>query len=80
MSKSAHEVQNWLINYVAEQMGMPADQVDPDEELVNLGLSSRQAIVLTAKLEAWIDRPTDPALIWEYPTIRLLAQHLGQPS
>lgn len=80
MNKSANDVQNWLIDYVANQLNVSPDSIDPDEDLVNLGLSSRQAITLAANLETYLDKPTDPALIWEYPTIRQLAQYLGQAS
>lgn len=78
--KSAADVETWLVNYVATQLNIASESIDPDEDLVNLGLSSRQAILLAANLESFIDKPTDPALIWEYPTIRLLAQHLEQSS
>lgn len=79
-NKSPADVEHWLVNYVANQLSVACESIDPDEDLVNLGLSSRQAIMLAANLESYIDKPTDPALIWEYPTIRQLAQHLGRSS
>jgi aryl carrier-like protein len=80
MGKPFEDVQQWLVAYVARLLGVSPESIDVDEEMVNLGLSSRQAITLTAHLETYLSRPTDPALIWEYPTIRQLAQHLSQTS
>jgi acyl carrier protein len=72
------EIQSWLVSYIAAQLQIAPDQIPVDEQFVNLGLSSRQAIMLTGDLEEFLDRSTDPALAWEYPTIRQLAQHLAQ--
>lgn len=71
------EIQSWLLKYVSRELDIEEAQIPVDEHLVNLGLSSRQAIALTAELESFTGRPTDPALAWEYPTINQLAQHLG---
>lgn len=80
MGKPIDDVQQWLVTYIAKLLDIAPESVDVDEEMVNLGLSSRQAITLTANLETYVAQPTDPALIWEYPTIRQLAQHLGQAA
>jgi 8-amino-7-oxononanoate synthase len=72
------EIQSWLVSYIAAELQIAPDQIPIDEQFVNLGLSSRQAIMLTGDLEEFLDCPTDPALAWEYPTIRELAQHLAQ--
>ena len=72
------EIQSWLVSYIAAQLKVAPDKIPVDEQFVNLGLSSRQAITLTGDLEEFLDRPTDPALAWEYPTIRQLAQYLAQ--
>ncbi|MGK9237125.1 acyl carrier protein [Inquilinus limosus] len=78
MDKTFDDVQQWLVIHVARLLEVSPDSIDVDEEMVNLGLTSRQAVTLTADLETYLSRPTDPALIWEYPTIRQLAQHLGR--
>ncbi|MGK9165220.1 acyl carrier protein [Inquilinus limosus] len=73
-------IQRWLVDYVARLLKLPAHGIDVDEQLVYLGVSSSQAMTLTADLEKHLGRPIDPALLWEFPTIRRLAQHLGQET
>src|SRR5207249_2733002 len=52
---------------------------------VSFGLGSLQAVGLAGDLQEWLGRPLSPTLVYEYPTIEALAQHLAggtdcQPS
>ncbi|MGB8841762.1 MAG: acyl carrier protein [Aliidongia sp.] len=77
MDQKTSDVENWIVAYVAKLLGVTPESIDVDEALVNIGLSSRQALVLTAGLEEFLDKPVDPGLVWEFPTIRQLARHLS---
>jgi len=70
------EIENWLVRYIAGQLGARPEQISVSEEFVNLGLSSRQAVVLMLDMETWLGQPTDAGLVYDYPTIRSLAQFL----
>jgi acyl carrier protein len=74
--RSAEEVEKWLVSYIARQLKAQPEQISVDEEFVNLGLSSRQAVELTLDLEEFVGRPTDAGLVYDYPTIRSLARFL----
>jgi len=79
--RSAKEVENWLVSYIARQLGAQPEKIPLNEEFVNLGLSSRQAVELTLELEEFVGRPTDAGLVYDYPTIRSLARFLTtQPA
>lgn len=79
--RSAEEVEKWLVSYIARQLKAQPGQISVDEEFVNLGLSSRQAVELTLDLEEFIGRPADAGLVYDYPTIRSLARFLtGQAA
>jgi acyl carrier protein len=79
--RSAQEVEKWLVSYIARQLGAQPEQISLNEEFVNLGLSSRQAVELTLELEEFVGRPTDAGLVYDYPTIRSLAKFLTtQPA
>ena len=79
--RSAEEVEEWLVSYIARQLKAQPEQISVDEEFVNLGLSSRQAVELTLDLEELVGRPTDAGLVYDYPTIRSLARFLtAQPA
>jgi len=74
--RSVEEIENWLVRYIAGQLGGRPEQISVSEEFVNLGLSSRQAVVLMLDMEAWLGQPTDAGLVYDYPTIHSLARFL----
>lgn len=76
-STSPNALQQWLVDYIAKLLKLSTDSVDIDEQLVFLGLSSIQAVTLTADLEKHLERSVDPAVLWECPTIRRLAHRLS---
>lgn len=78
--RSAEEVEKWLVSYIAGQLKAQPEQISLDEEFVNLGLSSRQAVELTLDLEEFVGRSTDAGLVYDYPTIRSLARFLTAPA
>ncbi|OXM50453.1 type I polyketide synthase [Amycolatopsis alba] len=68
------ELRTWLAAWVADRTGLPAD---PDRPLHESGLSSRESMELAADLGRYLGRPLAPTLVWEYPTIAALADHLS---
>ncbi|WIV55720.1 type I polyketide synthase [Amycolatopsis nalaikhensis] len=66
---NAAEIRAWLVARVGES--------DPDRPLQELGLSSRDATVLAADLGRFVGRSLPVTLVWEYPTITALADHLS---
>jgi acyl carrier protein len=78
--KDIANLQLWIVNYLADILQLQIDEVDIDEQLVFLGVTSVQAIALTADLEKHLNRPLDPAILWECPTVRRLAGHLSFDS
>jgi acyl carrier protein len=77
---TAEEIQLWLVSRVAELTAVDADEVDIAEPFARFGLDSIAAAGLSGDLEDWLNRRLPPTLIWDYPTIELLAQHLAGDS
>ena len=75
--KTAGEIQEWLTAQVASILGMAADEVDPDDTFDAFGLASRDAVSLSGDLEDYLERRLSPTLLYQYPTIRQLAEHLA---
>lgn len=68
----------WLVAKLAKELNVPESQIKVSEEFANLGLGSRQAILITGELEEFLERDElDPSLLWDYPTIEKLARHLA---
>ncbi|MEV7548545.1 SDR family NAD(P)-dependent oxidoreductase [Amycolatopsis sp. NPDC089917] len=67
-------VRAWLLAWVEDRTGSPAD---PDRPLHESGLSSRESMELAADLGRYLGRPLAPTLVWEHPTIAALAEYLS---
>jgi len=70
----------WLTAYVAKELKLPPAQVDPAKRLFDLGLTSRQLVLMAGDLEDWLGLPLAPDVAWDHPTIDALATLLGQPA
>jgi acyl carrier protein len=66
-------IEAWIVGWLAKELRIDAATIDPREPLVNFGLGSRQAILLSGDLSDWLGLDLDPSLAWEHPTIERLA-------
>jgi acyl transferase domain-containing protein/acyl carrier protein len=71
------EIETWLIEQLADRLGVERDSIDPHEPFASYGLTSREAVVLSGELEERFGRMLSPTLIWDYPTIAALAAFLA---
>jgi acyl carrier protein len=78
LSKSATEIQGWIISYLAKFLEVEPDELDVKIPFDRYGLDSSAAIGMTGELENWLGCPIDPTLIYDYPTIESFAQHLTE--
>jgi acyl carrier protein len=56
---------------------MQPDDVDLSQPFASFGLDSARALVLVADLETWLGRRVPPIVLWNYPTVEVLARHLA---
>ncbi|MEO1375582.1 MAG: acyl carrier protein [Cyanobacteria bacterium J06635_10] len=76
-SVSAATIQAWLVSYLAEMLEIEPVEVDITLEFNDYGLDSSAAVGITGDLEEWLERELEPTLLYDYPTIESLAQHLA---
>jgi amino acid adenylation domain-containing protein len=76
---TASAIESWLVNRVAEALGVSPTDIDVREALASYGLDSVRAVSLSGDLEEWLDRRLSPTLVYDYPTIEALARHLAEP-
>jgi thioester reductase-like protein len=74
------KLQQWLIERVAAALNVALESVDPHAPLQSLGLDSMAAVTLAGELEAYLGRPVAPTVVYDFPTIQLLAQNLASPA
>lgn len=75
---SAAEIQTWIVSYLAQLLEIDPDEVDVKIAFDQYGLDSSAAVGMTGDLEDWVERKIDPTLLYDYPTIEALAQHLAE--
>lgn len=75
---SAAEIQAWIASYLAQLLEIDPDEVDVTIPFDQYGLDSSAAVGMTGDLEDWVERKIDPTLLYDYPTIEALAQHLAE--
>ena len=74
------ELRNWLVDYLVTNIGCSPDQIDPDAPLNELGVGSRDAVVLSGELSELLRRPVSPVDFWQNPTLNSLAYALVHPD
>ncbi|MBW4684587.1 MAG: acyl carrier protein [Komarekiella atlantica HA4396-MV6] len=74
---TASEIQAWIVSYVANLLEVDSDEIDVTIPFDRYGLDSSAAVGLTGDLEDWLGREIDPTLMYDYPTVQALVQHLS---
>lgn len=73
----AATIQQWSIGFVSKLIDQPPERIDPSVEVERLGLDSATAVALIMSLEEKLDIELMPELLFDYPTIASLSQHLA---
>ncbi len=71
-------IRTWLVTNIANVVNMDPGKIDIHQTFDNYGLDSLQAVSLSGDLETWLSMEISPTVVWDYPTVELLAQHLSQ--
>ncbi|WP_339381836.1 acyl carrier protein [Dendronalium phyllosphericum] len=74
---TAAEIQTWIVSYIAELLEVDAEEIDVTIPFDRYGLDSSAAVGLTGDLEDWLGREINPTLLYDYPTVEALVQHLN---
>ncbi|ARG68481.1 polyketide synthase [Mycobacterium kansasii] len=74
------DLRHWLVDYLVTNIGCTPDEVDPNLSLADLGVSSRDAVVLSGELTELLGKTVSPIDFWEHPTINALAAYLTAPE
>jgi acyl carrier protein len=75
--RDAASIQQWCVGYISKLLGTPAERIDPSVDVERLGLDSATAVALIMSLEEWLDIELMPELLFDYPSIATLSNHLA---
>lgn len=73
---SAPELRALLVTWISRRMRIPEAQVVPARAFADYGLDSVAAVELAKALSDKLGRPFDDTLLWNFPTIDALIEHL----
>src|SRR5579885_2473055 len=73
-------IQSWLINRLASYLAVPAETINIHATFASYGISSRDAVGLSGELARWLGRSLSANLLYDYPSIELVARHLVEPE
>jgi len=76
------EMRRWLRNWVGNAVGQSPDAIDESVPMVELGLSSRDAVAMAADIEDLTGVTLSVAVAFQHPTIESLATRIieGEPE
>ncbi|MCI0528308.1 MAG: acyl carrier protein [Nitrospira sp.] len=75
--QSVEAIQTWLVSKLSEMVEIESEDIDIQQPFAYYGLDSRQAAILSGELEEWLGRRLAPTLVYDYPSIGVLARHLA---
>jgi phthiocerol/phenolphthiocerol synthesis type-I polyketide synthase B len=70
-------LRHWLADYLVTNVGCSPYEIDFDASMSDLGLGSRDAVVLSGELSELLGRKISPVEFWEHPSIGDLARFLS---
>ena len=74
---SSAEIQSWIVVYIANLLETEPEEIDITIPFDRYGLDSSAAIAMTGDLEDWLKVEIDPTLLYDYPTVSALVEHLA---
>jgi phthiocerol/phenolphthiocerol synthesis type-I polyketide synthase B len=69
-------LRHWLVDYLVTNIGCSPDDIDFDTSMSDLGVGSRDSVVLSGELSELLSRTVSPVEFWQHPTIDSLARFL----
>ncbi len=74
---SASEIEAFIVTWAARKLKVPVHSIARDRPLIEYGMDSLMAVTLSGRLEDLLGRPISGSIVWEYPTLADLADHLA---
>lgn len=70
-------VETWVSDWLQKKLKVAADTIKPSQSFADFGLDSIFAVELAQDLSDWTGLEVEATIVWNYPTIEDLANHLA---
>jgi acyl carrier protein len=77
LARSEAEIRAFCLDYLRNNLEIPAEEIVPEADFARLGLDSGSSVHFLVGLEEWLGRELDPEVIYQHPTVADLARHLA---
>ncbi len=67
----------WISAWLADQLAMTLEQIEGNQPFADYGMSSVMAVNLAGALSDWLGQPIPAVLLWNFPTVDTLAEHVA---
>jgi acyl carrier protein len=71
------DIEGWLISAIARSLKIDPNEIETSVAFDRYGMDSARAVELTGDLEERIGQTLSPTLMYDYPTIDALTEHLS---
>jgi len=78
MTTQTATIEDWLVGRVIAYGKVDREAFTLDTSLADLGLDSVYALTLCGDIEDEYELDVDPTIVWDHPTIRLLAAGISE--
>ena len=78
VANTCREIYDWLVACLARELRMAPGDIGESADFAHLGISSPQAVIVSANLADWLERDLPAILPWKFPNLDWLARHLSE--
>ncbi len=78
MAASGETTRAWLSSLVARHLNLSGEELDPDIPLTRYGVDSLAIVAIISELADALGQEVSEAVLFEYPTINMLAEYLDK--
>lgn len=76
-SLTSEDLSSWIVSKIAEITNLDENEINPNDPFTNFGIDSMHVITFVGDLEDWLDLKISATLLWDYPTINAVTEHLS---
>ena len=73
---SESDLEDFLISWISEQLGMKPSDIKPETRFVEFGVDSIMSVKLSGEIERLTGIATPSEIAWQFPTVRSLSSFI----
>jgi long-chain acyl-CoA synthetase len=73
------EIEAWVRDWIADNLPATGEDIAGDRSFFEYGMTSLLGLKLSSQLSAWLGRPLEDVLVWNYGTLNALVEYAASP-